>query len=171
MRQDRLPGSLRRGGRCLKRQSSGGGVGTILSNVLKKRSCISRTAPRLLCTLEPGTASLIPVIPVKPLGPALPCPARLGSEMGAPGRRAAERSGEEAAGGKWPPAGRRWLRAAGSGRSGLRDPPGPVPRPAAAASALPQPPGRSSGRCGAAGLVPASWRSPLLCLPCGADGL
>lgn len=56
MRQDKLPGSLRRGGRCLKRQGggSGGGVGTILSNVLKKRSCISRTAPRLLCTLEPG---------------------------------------------------------------------------------------------------------------------
>ncbi|XP_031445376.1 TBC1 domain family member 30 isoform X3 [Phasianus colchicus] len=54
MRQERLTGSLRRGGRCLKRQSSGGGVGTILSNVLKKRSCISRTAPRLLCTLEPG---------------------------------------------------------------------------------------------------------------------
>ncbi|XP_066225905.1 TBC1 domain family member 30 isoform X8 [Saccopteryx leptura] len=58
MRQDRLTGSLRRGGRCLKRQGggggSGGGVGTILSNVLKKRSCISRTAPRLLCTLEPG---------------------------------------------------------------------------------------------------------------------
>ncbi|XP_011784626.1 PREDICTED: TBC1 domain family member 30 isoform X3 [Colobus angolensis palliatus] len=52
MRQDKLTGSLRRGGRCLKRQ--GGGVGTILSNVLKKRSCISRTAPRLLCTLEPG---------------------------------------------------------------------------------------------------------------------
>ncbi|XP_062990001.1 TBC1 domain family member 30 isoform X1 [Elgaria multicarinata webbii] len=58
MRQDRLTSSLRRGGRCLKRQSTGGGggggVGTILSNVLKKRSCISRTAPRLLCTLEPG---------------------------------------------------------------------------------------------------------------------
>ncbi|XP_015338540.1 TBC1 domain family member 30 isoform X2 [Marmota marmota marmota] len=55
MRQDKLTGSLRRGGRCLKRQSGGGGgVGTILSNVLKKRSCISRTAPRLLCTLEPG---------------------------------------------------------------------------------------------------------------------
>uniref|UniRef100_A0A8C0NEY7 TBC1 domain family member 30 n=1 Tax=Canis lupus familiaris TaxID=9615 RepID=A0A8C0NEY7_CANLF len=53
MRQDKLSGSLRRGGRCLKRQG-GGGVGTILSNVLKKRSCISRTAPRLLCTLEPG---------------------------------------------------------------------------------------------------------------------
>ncbi|XP_044535145.1 TBC1 domain family member 30 [Gracilinanus agilis] len=53
MRQDKLTSSLRRGGRCLKRQS-GGGVGNILSNVLKKRSCISRTAPRLLCTLEPG---------------------------------------------------------------------------------------------------------------------
>ncbi|NP_001414524.1 TBC1 domain family, member 30 [Rattus norvegicus] len=53
MRQDKLTSSLRRGGRCLKRQG-GGGVGTILSNVLKKRSCISRTAPRLLCTLEPG---------------------------------------------------------------------------------------------------------------------
>ncbi|XP_074082317.1 TBC1 domain family member 30 isoform X3 [Macrotis lagotis] len=53
MRQDKLTGSLRRGGRCLKRQS-GGGVGNILSSVLKKRSCISRTAPRLLCTLEPG---------------------------------------------------------------------------------------------------------------------
>nr|XP_045009384.1 TBC1 domain family member 30 [Jaculus jaculus] len=59
MRQDKLSGSLRRGGRCPKRQGGGGGggsggVGTILSNVLKKRSCISRTAPRLLCTLEPG---------------------------------------------------------------------------------------------------------------------
>ncbi|XP_020007230.2 TBC1 domain family member 30 isoform X5 [Castor canadensis] len=56
MRQDKPTGSLRRGGRCPKRQGGGGGggVGTILSNVLKKRSCISRTAPRLLCTLEPG---------------------------------------------------------------------------------------------------------------------
>ncbi|KAG8137787.1 hypothetical protein E2320_003741 [Naja naja] len=58
MRQDRLTSSLRRGGRSLKRPSTGGGggggVSTILSNVLKKRSCISRTAPRLLCTLEPG---------------------------------------------------------------------------------------------------------------------
>nr|XP_006130265.1 TBC1 domain family member 30 isoform X4 [Pelodiscus sinensis] len=54
MRQDKLTGSLRRGGRCLKRQNTGGGVGTILSNVLKKRSCISRPAPLLLCTLEPG---------------------------------------------------------------------------------------------------------------------
>ncbi|KAJ6651381.1 hypothetical protein lerEdw1_020954 [Lerista edwardsae] len=55
MRQDRLTSSLRRGGRCLKRPSTGGGgVGTILSTVLRKRSCIARTAPRLLCTLEPG---------------------------------------------------------------------------------------------------------------------
>lgn len=29
-------------------------MGSILSTVLKKRNCISRTAPRLLCTLEPG---------------------------------------------------------------------------------------------------------------------
>lgn len=29
-------------------------MGNILSSVLKKRNCISRTAPRLLCTLEPG---------------------------------------------------------------------------------------------------------------------
>lgn len=34
-------------------------MGTILSNVLKKRSCISRTAPRLLCTLEPGKARVV----------------------------------------------------------------------------------------------------------------
>ncbi|KAM8974636.1 TBC1 domain family member 30 isoform 2-T2 [Pelodytes ibericus] len=53
MRQEKLTCSLRRGGRCLKRQNAGG-VGNILSNVLKKRNCISRTAPRLLCTLEPG---------------------------------------------------------------------------------------------------------------------
>lgn len=137
MRQDRLPGSLRRGGRCLKRQSSGGGVGTILSNVLKKRSCISRTAPRLLCTLEPGTETLIPV---KPLSPARHCPARLGSAMGAPGRRGAERGG-----GKWPPAGRRWLRAAGSGRSGLRNRPAPLrvpqrpPLPSRSPPAAPRP--------------------------------
>ncbi|KAG8439632.1 hypothetical protein GDO86_005711 [Hymenochirus boettgeri] len=54
MRQDKLSCTVRRGGRCLKRQNAGGGVGNILSNVLKKRNCISRTAPRLLCTLEPG---------------------------------------------------------------------------------------------------------------------
>ncbi|KAK1790505.1 hypothetical protein P4O66_014390, partial [Electrophorus voltai] len=33
---------------------SAGGVGNIISNVLKKRNGISRRAPRLLCTLEPG---------------------------------------------------------------------------------------------------------------------
>ncbi|XP_066447678.1 TBC1 domain family member 30 isoform X4 [Eleutherodactylus coqui] len=57
MRQERLSCSLRRGGKGLKRQNAGGGgggVGNILSSVLKKRNCISRTAPRLLCTLEPG---------------------------------------------------------------------------------------------------------------------
>ncbi|KAM8821419.1 TBC1 domain family member 30 [Eudromia elegans] len=55
MRQERLAGALRRGGRCARRPGgSGGGVGTILSAVLRKRSCIARTAPRLLCTLEPG---------------------------------------------------------------------------------------------------------------------
>ncbi|XP_040265258.1 TBC1 domain family member 30 isoform X4 [Bufo bufo] len=55
MRQEKLSCSLRRGGKGLKRQNAGGGgVGNILSSVLKKRSCISRTAPRLLCTLEPG---------------------------------------------------------------------------------------------------------------------
>lgn len=95
MRQDRLPGSLRRGGRCLKRQSSGGGVGTILSNVLKKRSCISRTAPRLLCTLEPGTETLIPV---KPLSPALPGTALPGSARRWAPRVGAARSGEAANG-------------------------------------------------------------------------
>ncbi|XP_028809930.1 TBC1 domain family member 30-like isoform X2 [Denticeps clupeoides] len=52
MKQDRLvaPKRCRVG---LKRQSAGG-VGGIISNVLKKRSGISRSAPRLLCTLEPG---------------------------------------------------------------------------------------------------------------------
>ncbi|KAM3925245.1 TBC1 domain family member 30 isoform 4-T4 [Leptodactylus fuscus] len=55
MRQEKLSCSLRRGGKGLKRQNAGGGgVGNILSSVLKKRNCISRTAPRLLCTLEPG---------------------------------------------------------------------------------------------------------------------
>ncbi|XP_072257406.1 TBC1 domain family member 30 isoform X4 [Pyxicephalus adspersus] len=53
MRQEKSTCSLRKGGRCLKRQNAGG-VGNILSNVLKKRNCIARTAPRLLCTLEPG---------------------------------------------------------------------------------------------------------------------
>ncbi|XP_077565890.1 TBC1 domain family member 30 isoform X2 [Stigmatopora nigra] len=34
--------------------ASGGGVGNIISSVLRKRNGISRSAPRLLCTLEPG---------------------------------------------------------------------------------------------------------------------
>lgn len=37
-----------------QRQHSSGGVGNIISSVLKKRNGISRSAPRLLCTLEPG---------------------------------------------------------------------------------------------------------------------
>ncbi|XP_062238661.1 TBC1 domain family member 30 isoform X4 [Platichthys flesus] len=55
MRQERLPAAGRRpraGGR--QRQQGSGGVGNIISNVLKKRNGISRSAPRLLCTLEPG---------------------------------------------------------------------------------------------------------------------
>ncbi|XP_046730019.1 TBC1 domain family member 30 isoform X4 [Silurus meridionalis] len=54
MKQDRLVAS-KRSRVCLKRQqNSVGGVGSIISNVLKKRNGISRSAPRLLCTLEPG---------------------------------------------------------------------------------------------------------------------
>ncbi|XP_078424077.1 TBC1 domain family member 30 isoform X2 [Cetorhinus maximus] len=45
--------SGKRVGKCLKRQNTTG-MTNIISNVLKKRSCIARTAPRLLCTLEPG---------------------------------------------------------------------------------------------------------------------
>lgn len=55
MRQERLSVAGRRprvGSR--QRQHSSGGVGNIISNVLKKRNGISRSAPRLLCTLEPG---------------------------------------------------------------------------------------------------------------------
>ncbi|MCJ8743312.1 hypothetical protein PDJAM_G00092480 [Pangasius djambal] len=55
MKQDRLVAS-KRSRVCLKRQqqNSASGVGGIISNVLKKRNGISRSAPRLLCTLEPG---------------------------------------------------------------------------------------------------------------------
>ncbi|XP_035852027.1 TBC1 domain family member 30 isoform X5 [Sander lucioperca] len=55
MRQGRLPAAGRRprAGAKLRQQGSGG-VGNIISNVLKKRNGISRSAPRLLCTLEPG---------------------------------------------------------------------------------------------------------------------
>ncbi|XP_048405411.1 TBC1 domain family member 30 isoform X4 [Stegostoma tigrinum] len=46
--------SGKRVSKCLKKQNTAAGMTNIISNVLKKRSCISRTAPRLLCTLEPG---------------------------------------------------------------------------------------------------------------------
>ncbi|TWW64872.1 TBC1 domain family member 30 [Takifugu flavidus] len=57
MRQERLPAAGRRpraGVRLRQRPQGSGGVGNIISNVLKKRNGISRSAPRLLCTLEPG---------------------------------------------------------------------------------------------------------------------
>ncbi|XP_033989488.1 TBC1 domain family member 30 isoform X3 [Trematomus bernacchii] len=55
MRQDRLPAAGRRPRAARRRQQQGsGGVGNIISNVLRKRNGISRSAPRLLCTLEPG---------------------------------------------------------------------------------------------------------------------
>uniref|UniRef100_A0A8C1KPC4 TBC1 domain family member 30 n=1 Tax=Cyprinus carpio TaxID=7962 RepID=A0A8C1KPC4_CYPCA len=53
MKQERLVSS-KRSRVCLKQQNAAGGVGNIISNVLKKRNGISRRAPRLLCTLEPG---------------------------------------------------------------------------------------------------------------------
>ncbi|KAG7225544.1 hypothetical protein INR49_004950 [Caranx melampygus] len=55
MRQERLPAAGRRPRAGVKqRQQGSGGVGNIISNVLKKRNGISRSAPRLLCTLEPA---------------------------------------------------------------------------------------------------------------------
>ncbi|XP_072233505.1 TBC1 domain family member 30 isoform X3 [Leuresthes tenuis] len=55
MRQERLTAAGRRPRAGLKqRQQGSGGVGSVISNVLKKRNGISRSAPRLLCTLEPG---------------------------------------------------------------------------------------------------------------------
>ncbi|XP_058630095.1 TBC1 domain family member 30 isoform X3 [Onychostoma macrolepis] len=53
MKQERFVSS-KRSRACVKRQNAAGGVGNIISNVLKKRNGISRRAPRLLCTLEPG---------------------------------------------------------------------------------------------------------------------
>ncbi|XDV24599.1 hypothetical protein PO909_028725 [Leuciscus waleckii] len=53
MKQERFASS-KRSRVCMKRQNATGGVGNIISNVLKKRNGISRRAPRLLCTLEPG---------------------------------------------------------------------------------------------------------------------
>ncbi|MEQ2236965.1 hypothetical protein ILYODFUR_018042 [Ilyodon furcidens] len=54
MRQERLPAGRRPRAASRQRQQGSGGVGSIISNVLKKRNGISRSAPRLLCTLEPG---------------------------------------------------------------------------------------------------------------------
>ncbi|XP_076020602.1 LOW QUALITY PROTEIN: TBC1 domain family member 30-like [Genypterus blacodes] len=55
MRQERISSAGRRPRTSARqRQQSAGGVGNIISNVLKKRNGISRSAPRLLCTLEPG---------------------------------------------------------------------------------------------------------------------
>ncbi|XP_073411554.1 TBC1 domain family member 30 isoform X4 [Dendrobates tinctorius] len=69
MRQEKLSSSLRRGGKGVKRQNAGGGgVGNILSSVLKKRNCIARTAPRLLCTLEPGVDTKLKFTPEPSLG-------------------------------------------------------------------------------------------------------
>lgn len=93
MRQDKLIGSLRRGGRCLKRQGGGGGggVGTILSNVLKKRNCISRTAPRLLCTLEPGEIRRLHI--GRSAEPRTPSGLRRASGCGAPSPAVLRRPG------------------------------------------------------------------------------
>ncbi|XP_048409503.2 TBC1 domain family member 30-like [Stegostoma tigrinum] len=56
MNQDQIPvvnlNSTRHTGRCLRKRNRS--LGSVLSNVLQKRKCISRSAPRLLCTLESG---------------------------------------------------------------------------------------------------------------------
>uniref|UniRef100_H2MQP7 TBC1 domain family member 30 n=1 Tax=Oryzias latipes TaxID=8090 RepID=H2MQP7_ORYLA len=54
MRQERPPAGRRPRAGARQRQRGSGGVGSIISNVLRKRNGISRSAPRLLCTLEPG---------------------------------------------------------------------------------------------------------------------
>uniref|UniRef100_A0A8C5DXU9 TBC1 domain family member 30 n=1 Tax=Gouania willdenowi TaxID=441366 RepID=A0A8C5DXU9_GOUWI len=54
MRQERLPAGRRPRVGVRQRQQGPGGVGNIISSVLRKRNGISRIAPRLLCTLEPG---------------------------------------------------------------------------------------------------------------------
>lgn len=58
MKQERFVSS-KRSRVCVKRQNAAGGVGNVISNVLKKRNGISRRAPRLLCTLEPGDYSML----------------------------------------------------------------------------------------------------------------
>ncbi|XP_061922376.1 TBC1 domain family member 30 isoform X2 [Entelurus aequoreus] len=57
MRQERLAAAS--SSYCGRRPRAGGrqpsgGVGDVISSVLRKRNGISRSAPRLLCTLEPG---------------------------------------------------------------------------------------------------------------------
>ncbi|KAL2103089.1 hypothetical protein ACEWY4_002257 [Coilia grayii] len=55
MKQDKFVQSRRsRLSLNYRNKQNAGGVGNIISNVLKKRNSISRSAPRLLCTLEPG---------------------------------------------------------------------------------------------------------------------
>eukprot|EP00062_Callorhinchus_milii_P014252 gi/632963177/ref/XP_007897736.1/ PREDICTED: TBC1 domain family member 30-like [Callorhinchus milii] len=44
--------TARHAGRCLRKRKSS--LGTVISNVLQKRKYISRSAPRLLCTLQSG---------------------------------------------------------------------------------------------------------------------
>ncbi|XP_078054050.1 TBC1 domain family member 30-like [Mustelus asterias] len=56
MNQDQIPvvnlNSARHAGRCLRKRNRS--LGSVLSNVLQKRKCISRSAPRLLCTSQSG---------------------------------------------------------------------------------------------------------------------
>ncbi|XP_043572541.1 TBC1 domain family member 30-like isoform X2 [Chiloscyllium plagiosum] len=56
MNHDQIPvvnlNAARHAGRCLRKRNRS--LGSVLSNVLQKRKCISRSAPRLLCTLESG---------------------------------------------------------------------------------------------------------------------
>ncbi|XP_054876735.1 TBC1 domain family member 30 isoform X6 [Poeciliopsis prolifica] len=54
MRQERLPAGRRPRAASRQRPQGPAGVGGIISSVLRKRNGISRSAPRLLCTLEPG---------------------------------------------------------------------------------------------------------------------
>uniref|UniRef100_A0A3Q2DLJ0 TBC1 domain family member 30 n=1 Tax=Cyprinodon variegatus TaxID=28743 RepID=A0A3Q2DLJ0_CYPVA len=61
MRPVRLPAGRRP--RAAGRQRQQGGVGSIISSVLRKRDGISRSAPRLLCTLEPGAKRLFVLEP------------------------------------------------------------------------------------------------------------
>lgn len=120
-------------------------MGTILSNVLKKRSCISRTAPRLLCTLEPGED------PGLQMGhrtlarrPGSWCSAGLCLGRGAPaGRRVGgtecgvPRLGAGGAGSTWE--GRSQSKQGLGGGSGLPRRGGPAASPAARGPPLPRP--------------------------------